>query len=171
MLYNFTTIYKGFEMVRYMPTIDIAGSDGVVVGMTMHKTNKKYAMRGSDSIYVDNLIDAVDALPKSATRLMLALIKIRGDMNVIDFKSWAMIGSEISQDRSQVTRSRDMLFDRNIIGEYNGKLFLNPFIVLPKYDKVDENNQWRSQMLWRHLFENKDLIYKELEDDKLALGI
>ena len=157
--------------MRFTPTIDVADANGVIVGMTMHKTDRKYAMRGSDAVYIPMLVMAIENIPKPATRLMFELVRIRGNMNILEFGSWASIGMEVSQDRSQVIKSRNSLIEHNIIGEYNGKFFLNPFLVLPKYDKVDENNQWRSQMLWRHLFENKDLIYKELEYDKLALGI
>jgi len=63
----------------------------------------------------------------------------------------------LTSDMNKVSRSnfKKKLLDSDVIGEFNKKIMLNPYIFMPRNDSLIKNNQYLVQQTWRYMFENE----------------
>ncbi len=73
--------------------------------------------------------------------------------------------SKLTKELDTATRSRlkKKLLELGVIGEYEGKIMLNPFMFLPKGDKNIKNSQSLTQRTWKYLFQDMNAVDEGLE--------
>jgi len=124
-----------------------------------------YPIRGYQGVYMKTLANIVE-LSKPAQKLLFKLMesKHRTEYNILIVK-WKDIGSELGYNQQYTSKIKKELEDKEFILKYRRRYMLNPYVVLPLQCKVDDINQWKTQMIWKKLAEDKDNWYDGIYED------
>jgi len=126
----------------------------------------KFMIRGN-KMYVKGFEELVIELTKNE---LLAFLKIYSDdNNVKEITKANILKKPFKYYTKQLTDSqrsklKKKLFEIGAIAEYNKKIMINPFILLPRNDKNIKNFQHLVQRTWIYLFKDKDKWFNGIND-------
>ena len=98
---------------------------------------------------------------------LLMLLNITVDNRGIIRKKWNRIAEDMPIEKksaSYISKIKRGLENKGFILKYNKMYMLNPYVVLPQYDKDDVNAQYEAQRIWTHLTEDKDAGFEGMEE-------
>jgi hypothetical protein len=119
----------------------------------------RFAIRGQ-KMYVWKLDDLIDVLTKEELK---QLIRIFDDTKLYTKANILKVSfTKATQGLKPVARSRlkKKLLENGIILEYNGKIMINPYILVPRNDKDIRNFQYLVQKTYKYLTEDKDIEFE-----------
>ena len=123
--------------------------------------NDKFLQRGY-KMYNNGIEYLVQNLSKKELLLTLGLYgSATIDYHNVLIKPFSKLTNEL--DPASRSRLKKKLFELGVLGEYNKKLMLSPFLFIPKGDKNIKNSHWLTQRAWKYLFEDMNAVNEELE--------
>ena len=130
---------------------------------TKHKFRDTRFKRRGQGMYNRGVIELLDVLSKDEIKRIVSMYSSDNvDMANIFVNPFRSMTAEMS--RSSRSNFKKKLIDSRIIGEFNKKLMLNPFIFMPRTSKSIRNNQYLTQLAWEWLFEDNTKYDDELQD-------
>jgi hypothetical protein len=114
---------------------------------TNHKFRDTKFKRRGYGMYKKGVIALLDVLSKKE---MKRVISMYSNDTIDSANIFTKPFRELTLDMSRSARSnlKKRLIDNNVIGEFNKKLMLNPFIFMPRSSKSILNNQYLAQLAW-----------------------
>ena len=90
----------------------------------------------------------ITELNKTEQLMFFAILQNCDGYNIVK-SSWKDIAKDITSDQSRISKTIKQLKDLNFIAKIEGKYMVNPFIVLPIYDRNERESQWLCQQVWK----------------------
>lgn len=131
----------------------------------------KYPKRGTmATFYIESSLEVIAGLSKKEARFLSFLLKERDMYNIILCKISSIAKQEdFNWSRQYLYKVMDKFRDLNIIVKHKGKIWVNPYLILPIKNDMNPSNAWEVQTLWTYLFEDKDKWFDGI--DKLEKNI
>lgn len=98
----------------------------------------------------------ITELNKTEQLMFFAILQNCDGYNIVK-ASWKDIAKDITSDQSRISKTIKQLKDLNFIAKVESKHMVNPFIVLPKYDKNERESQWLCQQVWKLYTEDMNI--------------
>ena len=98
-------------------------------------------------IYMNDFTRIIE-LNKTEQLMFFAILQNCDGYNIVK-SSWKDIAKDITSDQSRISKTIKQLKDLNFIAKIEGKYMVNPFIVLPRYDRNERESQWLCQQVWK----------------------
>lgn len=139
---------------------EITGEVGNTIIALSDYTDRKYPNKGYNSMYVNKLEGLMD-LSKTAQRLFFAIIKNVDEWNRI-IGRW----KDFTDDPvPNISKAKKELMEAGFIAKLGKAWVLNPYIVLPRYQKNYMNSQYEVQQIWTRYVEDMNAYYDGIDDD------
>jgi hypothetical protein len=116
-------------------------------------------------VYMAKIEDLIE-LSKSAQRLFFALTRNVDEHNRILGK-WNTFTEDPADN---ISKAKKELQQAEFIGKIGKYWVLNPYVVLPKYQRPpDQDSQYEVQKIWTRELEDANAYYDGIEQDKINL--
>ena len=113
-----------------------------------------------------SLQDLATQLTGSQLRDFIVLTKYTDMFNILECKLRVCLEKEYRNiyPYDKASRLKSALLAAHAIMEYEGKIMLNPFVVLPKPNKAQPENRFMAQQIWRYLNFDKDAYFEGIDE-------
>ena len=103
-------------------------------------------------------------LTKTQQTLLFEILKNVDRYNIIT-KTFKDIAVNITNDDSRLSKEVKALKDHDFISKIEKVYMLNPFYVLPCYEKEVPEKYWKLQQIWNLYNVNKDTYWETMDSD------
>lgn len=103
-------------------------------------------------------------LTKTQQTLLFEILKNVDKYNVL-IKTFKDIAVNITNDDSRLSKEVKALKEHGFIAKIEKVHMLNPFYVLPVYEKLEPEKYWMLQQLWNLYNVDKDTYWETMESD------
>lgn len=121
-------------------------------------------VNGYKGTYMNTLLSIVER-SKMAGRLFRVLVHNVNDYNRVEVK-WSSLTDD---DASNISKAKKELADHDFIAKIGKAWVLNPFMVLPRYQRDCPQAQAEVQQIWRRYVESMNDWYDGIDEDAKEL--
>jgi hypothetical protein len=139
--------------------------------ISLYKDSFKYPKKGSEGVYMSldpqkMILPVIAELSPKEAVLFEAMIKHRDKYNVVrsTVKKIAL-SVDLEWSNPYLSGRVKKMRELDLIEKYNGKIFINPYVIKPKFDEDNPDSQFEVQQVWKKLFIDKDAYYESIDDD------
>lgn len=133
------------------------GSLGICI---TDNTDRRYPMQGHSQVYCTKLENIIE-LSKNAQKLFFALTHKVDESNIIIGK-WKDF---IDAPANRISTAKKELIEQGFVAKLGKVMVLNPYVVLPKYQKQNPNSQYEIQRIWTRYLEDANAYYDGIDND------
>jgi len=130
----------------------------------------KYPIRGAIKMYTNKALVALAGLSQSDAKLLEEMINHRDKYNIVRKKLIELVKiTKLNWKKSYTSRRISLMKELNLIQKYKGKIWINPYIIQPKYNEDDPESGLKTQIMWKRSWEDKDAYYDGIDEEMKIL--
>lgn len=128
-------------------------------------SRRKYSQKGAVKVYTESAFEAIANLSPTEAKFFHQLIKERNLYNIVCKKNTEIVRKlKLNWSNSYTSGRVKKMIDLNLIQKREKRLWINPFIIQPKFDEDNPDNEWEVQQVWKALYDNKDLWNQHIQE-------
>ena len=147
---------------------------GEIKTVKYERVSIKYPKKGAIGMYIKNVdmgettdpLVAIAGMTQNEAKVFTKMIEHRNKYNIVKSSAKNIVEEVgLTWSRSYTSQRLKNIRDLNLIRKIGSKIWINPFVIKPKYDEDDAESQWRTQQMWKRMYEDKDTYYEGIDDE------